>query len=91
MERTVEQRILVMMRKILAQIVREVTPQPGMKSPLSPQTLQDIRDAFALISTREKELMEASGEPVLDRPRYADEPKASQTVKMPTAGRKPDS
>ena len=91
MERTVEQRILVMMRKILAQIVREVTPPPGMKNPLSPQTLQDIRDAFELISTREKELMEAAEEPVRERPRYADEPKTTQTVQMPAAKRKLDS
>lgn len=91
MERTVEQRILVIMRKILAQIVREVTPPPGMKNPLSPQTIQDIREAFELISIREKELMEAEGKPVRERPRYADEPKTSQTVPMPATGRKPDS
>ena len=80
-----------MMRKILAQIVREVTPQPGMKNPLSPQTLQDIRSAFELISVRERELMEAAGKPVRERPRYADEPKTTQTVPMPSVERKPDS
>ena len=91
MERSVEQRILVVMRKILAQIVREVTPQPGMKNPLSPQTLQDIREAFELISTRERELMEEAGESVRERPRYTDEPKASQAVQAPTSKRKLDS
>ena len=91
MERSVEQRILVVMRKILAQIVREVTPQPGMKNPLSPQTLQDIREAFELISTRERELMEAGGESVRERPRYADEPKSTQTVQVPASKRKLDS
>lgn len=91
MERSVEQRILVVMRKILAQIVREVTPQPGMKNPLSPQTLQDIREAFELISTRERELMAEAGESVRERPRYADEPKATQTVQAPTSKRKLDS
>ncbi len=91
MERTVEQRILIVMRKILAQIVREVTPPPGMKSPLSPQTLKDIREAFALISTRERELMEVSGKAARERPRYADEPKTTQTMQMPTTKRKLDS
>ena len=91
MERTVEQRILVVMRKILAQIVREVTPPPGMKNPLSPQTLQDIREAFELISMREKELMEAVGKTARERPRYADEPKTTQAVQMPTTKRKLDS
>ena len=88
LETYVEQRILVVMRKILAQIVREVTPPPGMKNPLSPQTLQEIREAFELISTRERELMEAAGKPVRERPRYADEPKTSQTVRVPTASRR---
>ncbi len=83
MERTVEQRVLVMTRKILAQIVREVTPPPGMKSPLSPQTIQDIRKAFELISARERELMEAAGNPTQERPRYADEPKTAATAPMP--------
>ena len=91
MERTVEQRVLVMMRKILAQIVREVTPPPGMKTPLSAQTLESIREAFELISSRERELMEAAGKAVRERPRYADEPKDSQTVHMPRARHKLDS
>ena len=91
MERSIEQRILVMMRKILAQIVREVTPPPGMKNPLSPKTIQDIREAFELISTRERELMEAAGNPVRERPRYADEAKTTRTAPMPSVKRKLDS
>lgn len=91
MKRTVEQRILSTMRKLLAQIVREVTPQPGMQSPLSAQTLQDIRAAFELISARERELLEASGSASRERPRYADEPKSVHHAPMPAVRRKLDS
>ena len=91
MERTTEQRILVTMRKLLAQIVRETTPQPGLQSPLSPATLKDIREAFALIAAREQELMEAAGEAARERPRYADEPKTTHPVHMPASRRKLDS
>ena len=91
MERTIEQRILSTMRKLLAQIVREVTPQPGMKNPLSAQTLRDIRAAFELISTRERELLEASGGASRERPRYADEPKLTHRAPLPATRRKLDS
>ena len=91
MERTTEQRILVTMRKILAQIVRETTPQPGLQNPLSTETLKDIRKAFELISARERELMEESGETTQERPRYADEPKTSHAVRVPAPPRKLDS
>ena len=91
MERTIEQRILATMRKVLAQVVREVTPQPGMQHPLSAQTLQDIRAAFELISARERELLEASGGTSRERPRYADEPQSTHRASMPATRRKLDS
>ena len=71
------------MRKILAQIVREVTPTPGLQNPLSAQTLQDVRAAFELIAIRERELMEAAGHPTPERPRYVDEPSTTKTSAIP--------
>lgn len=53
-----EQRILRLMRKTLGNIVKDVTPLGGRTNPLSGDTIQDIRDCFALISEREKELAE---------------------------------
>jgi len=53
-----EQRILRLMRKTLASVVRDVTPYGGRTSPLSDDTVQDIKDCFSLISAREKELGE---------------------------------
>jgi hypothetical protein len=66
-----EQRILRAMRKTLGNIVKDVTPLGGRINPLADSTIQDIKDCFALISERERELAEA-----LDfdqaKPYYAD-------------------
>jgi hypothetical protein len=53
-----EQRILRLLRKTLGNVVRDVTPLGGRANPLSDSTIQDIKDSFALISEREKELAE---------------------------------
>lgn len=53
-----EQRILRLMRKTLGSVVRDVTPLGGRTNPLSGDTVQDIKDCFALIAEREKELAE---------------------------------
>lgn len=53
-----EQRILRLMRKTLGNVVRDVTPVGGRANPLSDSTIQDIKDCFALISERERELAE---------------------------------
>ena len=77
-----EQRILVVMRKLLAQIVKDTTPGPGMRHPLNEQTIKDIRDCFGLISARERELAEQSGIGNKERPRYIDEPKSPTVIKF---------
>jgi hypothetical protein len=59
LELSKEQRILRLMRKTLGNIVKDVTPTGGRTNPLSDSTIQDIKDCFALISEREKELAEA--------------------------------
>lgn len=56
-----EQRILRMMRKTLGSVVRDATPFGGRPNPLTGDTVQQIKDCFALISEREKELAEALG------------------------------
>ncbi len=53
-----EQRILRLMRKTLGNVVRDVTPLGGRPNPLTDGTIQDIKDCFALISERERELAE---------------------------------
>jgi hypothetical protein len=77
-----EQRILRLMRKTLGNVVKDVTPYGGRTSPLSDETVQDIKDSFALISAREKELSEQLGfNPA--QPYYVDdEPPKSKVVSI---------
>ena len=76
-ELTLEHRILIQVRKVLASVVRDVTPPPGMQSPLSPSTIEDIRGCFALISAREREL---SGKQNPDLPVFADDRATTRIV-----------
>ncbi|WP_133512720.1 segregation and condensation protein A [Candidatus Thiosymbion oneisti] len=78
-ELTKEQQILIAMRKTLAAVIKDVTPPPGMKHPLSEQTITDVRQCLGLISAREKELAAAQGR-TGERPYYADELQSAQVV-----------
>jgi len=80
-ELTQEQQIMVSMRKVLTSIIREITPEPGEKYPLSEQTVEDIRMCLALIATREKELAEENGIEQ-QRPYFIDEPQTTQTISL---------
>ncbi|MBU0593958.1 MAG: Crp/Fnr family transcriptional regulator [Gammaproteobacteria bacterium] len=75
-----EQRILRVMRKVLASVVKDVTPQEGMNNPLTDRTIEDIRDIFGMISTREKELLEAFGQAMGDRPFYPGEQPSAKVI-----------
>ncbi len=88
---TKDQQILVAMRKTLAAIIRDVTPAPGMKHPLSAGTIEDVRKCLALISAREREWADQQGR-VTEQPYYTDEPQAAQVVSMSGLGksRKPN-
>ncbi len=74
---TLEHRILIKLRQVLAAVVRDVTPPPGMRSPLSEQTIEDIRGAFALIAARERELR---GDADPDLPVFADKGPTARIV-----------
>ena len=76
-----EQRILRVMRKVLSKVVREVAPRPGMASPLSEDTIEDIRECFSLISLREKELADAQNI-TQQKPFYPDKPPSTRVVKI---------
>ena len=77
-----EHQILATLRKVLSEIVRDTTPQPGRPHALKPQTVDNLKLAFQLITSREKEIIEESGGEMNKRPRYADEPKTSQVVQF---------
>ncbi|EGV18365.1 hypothetical protein [Thiocapsa marina] len=78
-----EQQVLIAMRKTLSAIIRDVTPPPGMRHPLSEPTIEDVRQCLGLIAAREKELADAQGRGG-ERPYYVDEPPDARVV--PIAG-----
>lgn len=77
-----EHQIIATLRKVLSDVVRDTTPSSGRPHPLSPQTVDNVKMAFQLITAREKEIIEAAGGNMDKRPRYADEPKTSQVVEF---------
>jgi|GEM_PF-163598 len=77
-----EEQILRMMKRVLTDIAKETFTRPGFSHPLSEKTILGIRDCLGLISIRERELADAAGRPMTDRPRFADEPPTSQVVQL---------
>lgn len=77
-----EREILRILRKVLASIVRDTTPLPGMLHPLKQSTREDIRDLFGMIAEREAELARQAGVSVNERPLYADQPQNSSVVSL---------
>ena len=83
-----EREILVVMRKVLAQIIKDTTPPSrAMKHPLSDQTIQDVRHCLSLISLRERELADAAGV-AQERPYYADDKAAAEVVPIARVGKR---
>ena len=77
-----EREILMVMRKVLAAIIKDTTPpHKGIKHPLSERTIEDVRMCLGLISARERELAEEAGA-VPERPYYTDEPPAATVVSL---------
>jgi hypothetical protein len=74
--------VLVTLRKVISSVVREITPDPGMKHPLSEATMEDVRQGFLLIAAREKEISQAMGKPSLHRPVYKGDKPKTNVVKM---------
>lgn len=79
---TQEQQIMMAMRKVLTQIVRETAPLPDRPSPFSQQTIEDIRMCLGLISAREQELAQQQGREIKDRPHFVDEPQSAQVINL---------
>lgn len=82
-----EREILVVMRKVLAQIIKDTTPPSrAMKHPLSDQTIQDVRHCLGLISLRERELADAAGV-AQERPYFSDQKPAAEVVSISKIGK----
>lgn len=83
-----EQEILMVMRKVLAAIIKDTTPPPGMKHPLTQHTIEDVRACLALIAARERELAEARGVK-MERPFFTDARPTAEVVSMDQIRRSP--
>lgn len=81
-DKAMEKRIMVMMRQVLSAVARDTVPPPGMKHPLTDNTIQGIRECLSLISARERELNEYLDEGNQARPRYTDEPQTTKVVSL---------
>lgn len=82
-----EYQILKALKLVLTDIVKDTATQPGLKHPLSDRTIEGIRQCLKLISARERELIEDSGNTMDMRPYYADEPKKNVVVPITKIGR----
>jgi hypothetical protein len=81
---TTEARILRMVKKVLTDVAKDTYTSPGLKHPLSENTIHGIRDCLALISAREEELHGGSGA----RPHFTDEPQDTVVVNFDKSGLK---
>ncbi len=89
-EVTTEEKILRIMKRVLTDVARDTHIQPGLKHPLSENTVMGIRDCLALITARESELATTSGRELKMRPHFVDEPKSSVVVKLDSIMKKSD-
>ena len=77
-----EREILMVMRKVLASIIKDTTPpHRDMRHPLSDGTIQDVRQCLGLISARERELADAAGA-AMEKPYFSDEKPAAEVVSI---------
>ncbi len=81
-ELTVEERVLHMMKRTLTDVARDTAPGPGLRHPLTENTIQGIRECLLLITTRERELAKEYGRNTNVRPRYIDEPRDEVVVPL---------
>ena len=83
-----EERILRVMKRVLTGVAKDTYTRPGHRHPLSDETVGDIRNCLSLITARERELNEAAGRSMDQRPRFIDEPEKSVVVPLTVPGSK---
>lgn len=81
-ELTKEELILRMMKHVLTSVAKDTASEPGLRHPLSENTVQSIRECLALITAREQELAKEFGRDTSARPRFIDEPKSEVVVPL---------
>jgi hypothetical protein len=71
-----------MVKRVLTDIARDTHVKPGLKHPLSDNTIAGIRDCLSLITARERELLEEAGLSADMRPRFPDQKPKSVVVSI---------
>jgi len=79
---TREEEILVKVKDTLTAIAKDTYTPPELTHPLSGETINQIRDCFALIVNRLQELGAERGLEFNERPRYVDEPSDKFVVSL---------
>lgn len=74
--------VLKMVKRVLTDVARDTHVKPGLKHPLTENTIMGIRDCLALITAREKELAEEAGLSTDMRPRFPDQKPKSVVVSL---------
>lgn len=87
---TKEEQILKMVKRVLTDIAKDTHVKPGLKHPLSDNTILGIRECLGLITAREAELSKEAGRENNMRPRFVDEPASSVVVSIEKLQRKKD-
>lgn len=84
-ELTTEERILRMMKSVLTSVAKDTATEPGLKHPLSTQTIRDVRECLMMITVREQELAKEFNRDTSARPRFIDEPRSEVVVSLDVA------
>jgi hypothetical protein len=85
-----EEQILKMVKRVLTDVAKDTHVKPGLKHPLTDNTIIGIRDCLALITARESELAKEAGRESKLRPRFVDEPQSTVVVPIEKLQRKKD-
>ena len=87
-ELTTEERVLRTMKRVLTSVAKDTATEPGLKHPLSQQTINEIRECLLLITVREQELAKQYNRDTSARPRFIDEPRSEVAVPLDPAAMK---
>jgi hypothetical protein len=85
-----EEQILKMVKRVLTDVAKDTHVKPGLKHPLTDNTIIGIRECLALITARESELAKEAGRESKMRPRFVDEPQSTVVVPIEKLQRKKD-
>ena len=77
-----EEQILRMAKKVLTDVAKDTYVKPGLRHPLSDNTILGIRECLSLITACEQELAKAAGRESKMRPRFVDEPQSTVVVSL---------